>query len=43
MDILNKEIDNIKKEYKIRYTDIEKLYNYVSIILYNELSFNLLN
>lgn len=43
MDILNKEIDNIKKEYKLSDKDIEKLYNYVSIILYNELSFNLLN
>ena len=43
MNILNKEIDNIKKEYKINEKDIKELYNYISIILYNELSFNLLN
>ena len=43
MNILNKEIDNIKKEYKISEKDIKELYNYISIILYNELSFNLLN
>ena len=43
MNILNKEIDNMKKEYKINEKDIKELYNYISIILYNELSFNLLN
>ena len=41
MDILNTEIDNIKKEYKINDKDIEKIYNYTSVILYNELSFNI--
>jgi Zn-dependent membrane protease YugP len=42
IEILNNDIDIIKKEYKINDKDIEKLYNYSVIILYNGLSFNLL-
>ena len=42
IEILNIEIDNIKKEYKINDEDIIKVYNSTATILYNELSFNLL-
>ena len=42
IDIINNDIDIIKKEYKINDKDIEKIYSYTVIILYNNLSFNLL-